>query len=135
VLNKCDFSKTYFLLYIIHIHVLRNSTIIQNTYFQHYLVPVLGKHISLLSIILFSGNHGIYGNPMPLGEAVASLKYLGITFHVLQFNIHHKMTCFYFNSISCTTMERYFSREISNLQIPVCELCMKSVLVNKNLYK
>lgn len=119
VFNNCEFSQAYFLLYVIHIHVLRDGAIIQNIYFWHYLATVLGKHISLLSIILFSGNHGISGNPMPLGEAVASLKYLWIIFHVLQFYIHHDITCFYFDSVSCTTLECYFPQEISNLYTSV----------------
>jgi hypothetical protein len=48
VLNNGDFSQAYFLFYVIHIHILRDGTIIQNIYFWHYLAPVLGKHISLV---------------------------------------------------------------------------------------
>jgi len=32
MLNNCDFSHTFFLLYVIHIHNLRDGTIIQNIY-------------------------------------------------------------------------------------------------------
>lgn len=80
VLNNGDFSQAYFLFYVIHI---------QN-YTKHILLTLFGPcfgQTHFTCIILFSGNHGISGNPMSLGEAVASLKYLWITFHVLQFYI------------------------------------------------
>ena len=86
VFNKRDFRQAYFLFYVIHINVLRDGTTIQNIYFWHYSVPVLGK-THFTCIILFSGNHGTSGHPMPLEERVASLKYLWITFHVLQLYI------------------------------------------------